>query len=114
MNGRGWSRVVLATTAALFLSACGSARRGEPIRGPLSLDEKAVRGRNVFMRNCHSCHPGGEGGLAPAINNKPAPTFLKHIQVRHGLGAMPSFSHEEIGDAELDDLLHYLKVLKKQ
>jgi mono/diheme cytochrome c family protein len=93
--------------------ACGSARRREPVAAPVSLDERAERGRAVFMVNCHQCHPGGEAGLGPALNDKPLPEFLKKFQVRHGLGTMPSFSEEKISDEQLDDLMEYLKALRK-
>jgi mono/diheme cytochrome c family protein len=75
----------------LLISGCGSARRGEPVVGPVALSPAAMRGEQVFMRNCHECHPKGEGGLARSINDKPLPDFLIGLQVRHGLGAMPEF-----------------------
>ena len=93
--------------------ACGTARRREPIAAPVVLDQSAERGRAVFMVNCHQCHPGGEAGLGPAINDKPFPEFLKKFQVRHGLGTMPSFSEEKISDEQLDDLMEYLKVIRR-
>jgi mono/diheme cytochrome c family protein len=64
------------------------------------------------MAHCHKCHPNGEAGLAPGINDKPLPEFLMKTQVRVGLGAMPSFSREQISDQELDDLIRYLKTLR--
>jgi hypothetical protein len=94
--------------------ACGSARRSEPLNGPLILPSAEVKaGEVVFMQNCNKCHPGGEGGLGPAINNKPVPTFVKRFQVRHGLGVMPGFSDQEISDQELDNLMAYLKALSR-
>jgi mono/diheme cytochrome c family protein len=113
-----WRRAALLAAltmagGALALGACGSARRGEPLRGPLSLDEPAERGRLVFLASCHACHPGGEGGLGPALNNKPLPGFLKRFQVRHGLGVMPSFRSDELSDAQLADLMAYLGRLRK-
>ena len=82
--------------------------------GPLPLDDPQVeRGRVVFMEKCQACHPGGEAGLGPALNDKPLPGFVKRFQVRHGLGAMPAFPEEEIGDDELDDLLAYLAALRR-
>jgi mono/diheme cytochrome c family protein len=83
----------VALIAALGSLACGTARRGEPLAGSLNLagDEAGRRGHLVFTKYCHSCHPGGEAGLAPAINDKPFPDFLKKFQVRAGLGAMPAF-----------------------
>jgi mono/diheme cytochrome c family protein len=97
----------------LLVASCGSARRSEPIVGPVSLSPAAIRGEQVFMRNCHECHPKGEGGLAPPINDKPLPDFLIRLQVRHGLGTMPEFGPHQISDAELDDLIAYLSALRR-
>jgi mono/diheme cytochrome c family protein len=98
----------------LTLVGCRSARRGEPIIGPSSISDPAVaRGRLVFQQHCHQCHPGGEGGLGPALNNKPAPAFLIKTQVRLGLGAMPGFEKERIDSEELDDLTTYIIWLRR-
>ena len=102
----------LMLAAVVIVTAC-SARRGEPLYGPLPITSAAVEnGRQVFMRECHQCHPGGEAGLGPAINNKPLPGFLIHFQVRRGLGAMPAFSQDEISPQELDNLVLFLKALR--
>jgi len=99
--------------SAVILAAC-SARRGEPLYGPLPIRSAEVtNGRQVFMRDCHQCHPGGEAGLGPAINNKPLPGFLMAFQVRQGFGAMPAFSEDEISSQELDHLILYLKEIRK-
>jgi mono/diheme cytochrome c family protein len=91
-----------------------SARRGEPLVGPLTISSPAVaQGRTVFMTHCHQCHPGGEAGLGPAINNKPLPEFAVRTQVRHGFGAMPAFYENEISETELDALISYLKALRR-
>jgi mono/diheme cytochrome c family protein len=103
-----------AVMMVLLLSACASARRSEPLVGPLPLDQlELVGGRQVFATHCHQCHPGGEAGLGPALNNKPLPDFLIRLQVRRGLGVMPGFSDEEISDEEMRDLLAYLKALRR-
>ena len=65
--------VLAVTVAGFFLAGCASARRGEPIAGEWKGDPKIERGKVVFMQKCHMCHPGGEAGLGPALNNKPAP-----------------------------------------
>ncbi len=99
--------------ALLLASGCSSARRTEPIAPPLEIrSESVMQGQTVFMEYCHQCHPGGEAGLGPALNNKPLPGWMIRFQVRHGLGAMPAFSEKEIGDRELDDLVAYLKALR--
>jgi mono/diheme cytochrome c family protein len=101
------------TALCLVSIACGAARRREPLAAPLVLDARAERGRAVFMTNCYQCHPGGEAGLGPALNDKPFPEFLKKFQVRHGLGTMPSFSESKISDEQLEDLMQYLKALRR-
>lgn len=65
------------------------------------------------MKKCKQRHPLGDAGLGPAINNKPLPGFMIKSQVRLGAGAMPSFSKEEINGEELDDLVEYLKALRR-
>jgi mono/diheme cytochrome c family protein len=99
--------------SGLLLTAGCSARRGEPIVGPLGISDPGIaRGQQVFYRECHQCHPGGEAGLGPSINSKPLPRFLIKFQVRAGLGAMPAFSQNEISPEELDHLVVYLKSLR--
>jgi mono/diheme cytochrome c family protein len=99
--------------AVLLLAAC-SGRRSEPLRGPLDIsDPKVANGQAVFMSKCDKCHPGGDAGLGPAINNKPLPGFLVRFQTRHGLGAMPSFDKETLPEADLEDVTAYLKALRK-
>ncbi len=98
----------------LLLSASCSVRRSEPITGPMNLTEEALKnGEKQYMTYCQKCHPIGESGLGPALNINPAPKFAKRFQVRHGLGVMPSFSKEVISDDDLDDILAYISVLKK-
>jgi mono/diheme cytochrome c family protein len=105
--------IAIMLAGLLVQAGCGSARRGEPITGPLQLSTPdSARGQMVFMRHCHQCHPGGEAGLGPALNNKPLPGFMMILQVRHGLGAMPSFSEQHISDEELDALIAYVKALR--
>lgn len=107
--------VWLAGVLVCWLAAgCGSARRSEPVAGPLRLEETGlVGGRQVFLMHCQQCHPGGEGGLGPALNNKPLPGFLIRLQVRQGLGVMPGFSEDEISGKEMENLVSYLKVLRR-
>lgn len=93
-----------------FAANC-STRRSLPLEGPLTLTEQEQQGEKIFMQHCQRCHPHGEAGLGPAIN--PAPSFGKRFQIRHGLGAMPAFDEDLISDKELDQVVSYLQVLKK-
>jgi len=103
---------------AVGCAGCGSVRRGEPIVGPLSSSDPAVQhGKIVFARQCYACHPGGEGGLGPGLNDKPLPVFAMKLQVRTGIvgfGVMPSFNEHKIPSEDLDDLMKYLKALRHQ
>jgi len=106
--------MALATLALLAVSGCGNSRRAGPASEPMLVTSNdLVDGRRVFMHNCYQCHPGGQGGLGPAINNKPLPRFLMHTQIRQGFGAMPGFNEKDISDQELDHLLDYVVALRK-
>jgi mono/diheme cytochrome c family protein len=99
---------------APVLASCGPAYRGEPISGPLNIsDPKVALGQQVFDRNCQECHPRTAAGLAPGITDKPLPGWLIKFQVRHGLGAMPSFSEERISERELNAVVAYISKLRK-
>jgi mono/diheme cytochrome c family protein len=107
------TKLFLSCCCLALVTACHSVRRGEPITGKIdTTNSNAERGRLVFMRNCHQCHPNGEGGLGPALNDKPAPKFLMKTQVRAGLGAMPSFDKERISPEDIDALMDYVMVLR--
>jgi mono/diheme cytochrome c family protein len=94
-------------------TACRSVRRGEPVVGPItSPDPEVQKGRIVFHEHCYKCHPGGEGGLGPSLNDKSLPGFLIKMQVRNGLGVMPSFPKRDIPDDELKALTKYLALLR--
>jgi len=103
---------------AVILIICGfgcpSARKSEPLAPPIDTSSPAIaEGQKVFMEHCHQCHPHGEAGLGPSLNNKPLPAFLMKTQVRKGFGAMPSFSQEQISEEKLNDLMLFLKALRQ-
>jgi mono/diheme cytochrome c family protein len=104
-----------AALAASLLVACGSARRDEPFSGAhRAPSAKIALGERVFDRNCSQCHPGGEGGLGPALNNKPLPQWAIGLQVRKGVGSMPAFSRAEISNEQLDAVTTYMVWLRRQ
>jgi len=96
-----------------FISGC-AIRRSEPVMNQafVPANKHIANGEDVFMKYCQKCHPGGEGGLGPAINPIPAPAFIKKFQVRHGLGVMPSFKKDEISKYDLQDIVKYLHAWK--
>lgn len=103
---------LLATLATA--SGCGSARRSDPLTGTLSLNGEQRHGQVLFHKFCHQCHPNGEAGLGPAINNKPAPLAMIRLQVRGGLGAMPAFPEKLLPDRELEALLTFVDAQRDQ
>jgi mono/diheme cytochrome c family protein len=108
-------RVLGALVLASVSASCGSARRGAPLIGERHpTDAKLALGEQVFDRNCSQCHPGGEAGLGPALNNKPLPQFAVRIQVRNGVGAMPRFRSAEISDEQLRAVTAYMVWLRRQ
>jgi mono/diheme cytochrome c family protein len=103
-----------ALLAPLLASSCGATRDDLPVETAVSRDDIAVvRGAQEFAQHCYKCHPGGEAGVGPGIIDKPLPKWLMRLQVRAGLGVMPSFPKEAINDQELDELLAYLKALRQ-
>ena len=118
-------RVAVLVVAVVALAGCGESYRGEPLHGSFparaavdgSPSDAAIArleaGHIVFDRHCDHCHPGGSSGLAPAINNKPAPGWFIRFQVRNGMGAMPAFSQELLPDDDLDALVEYLVALRR-
>jgi mono/diheme cytochrome c family protein len=98
--------------ALVAIAGCGSARRGAPYAREPTLTPRQQQGEIVFMHNCNPCHPGGAGGLGPALNNKPLPPGVVRLQVREGVGDMPSFDERALGEADLTALVEYLGVLR--
>jgi mono/diheme cytochrome c family protein len=110
---RAFLAVILAAGLALAGCKAFTARKTEPLADPVDTsDPKVAHGEKLFFQHCHQCHPHGEAGLGPAIVNKPLPEFLMKFQVRHGLGTMPSFGGDKIPQADLDDLMAYLKAVR--
>ena len=105
--------VILVASSLLLACGCGSARKTKPNGISALLSEGEKWGQRVFLANCQQCHPGGEAGLGPALNNKPLPGFMIRLQVRHGLGAMPSFSSIRIPESDLERLISYMQRLRK-
>jgi len=106
-------KVLAAVIIWISVYSCVS-RKSVPITGQefVPKNERVLNGEMVFMAHCHKCHPGGEGGLGPAINSNPAPQFVKRFQMRHGLGVMPSLKKNEISKKDLHDISKYLRAWK--
>ncbi|WP_207432278.1 c-type cytochrome [Sabulibacter ruber] len=119
INQGSYWKAVLGGLFLLVVSSCGSARRSEPIMGPMSFrTQQLENGRVVFMQNCQRCHPLGEAGLGPSLNNIPLPGIALRFRVRSkafflGIGRMPSFKKHEISREQMDELVVYMKALRR-
>src|SRR5436190_8440544 len=98
--------VVAFAAHAALIAGCGPKQRGEPAAPPVKLDTVAeARGARLFHAHCYPCHPGGETGLGPALNNKPLPELAIKTQIRKGVGAMPAFSEERLSDEDVEAIV---------
>ena len=111
-------RFVLSSAAAVIVTGV-IAGCAAPARHPnvipaeqLRTDPRLAEGQRVFMQHCNQCHVGGASGVGPSLNDKRIPPFLVRFQVRHGLGAMPRFPSSVITDAQLDDVVTYVRFLR--
>ena len=105
---------IAAFLAPLLVAGCGSARRAEPVtESTQNANPKLVEGQRAFMATCYQCHPGGQAGLGPSLNNRALPASAIRYQVRTGLGAMPAFDEHQIPDPQLDAIVTYLQALRK-
>src|SRR3954468_14272265 len=103
----------IAVCIAAGVVSRGSARRLDaPIALAAAKDPLLAHGREVFMRTCSQCHPRGEAGLGPALNNKYVPAFMIRTQVRLGLGAMPAFPTSALSEEDLAAVVRYIQFVQ--
>lgn len=107
------AEIGLALFCVLTAAACGAQQRGEPAAPPIEPRTRAEQqGERLFHRFCYQCHPGGESGLGPAINDKPLPALAIRQQIRRGVGAMPAFPPDLLTDGQVDAITDYVKLLR--
>lgn len=74
-----------------------------------------LTGEVLFVRSCNTCHPGGQAGMGPSLENIatkfPQDAQLKQF-IRKGKGIMPAQPVDVINDQELDNLIGYLRQLE--
>lgn len=105
MKNKWW---IIGIFAGMLIGSC-IVRKAEPLTQKQfkPSNEWVANGERIFMANCQKCHPGGEGGLGPAITPNPAPQFIKRFQMRQ-----PSFKRNEISKRDLHDISKYLHAWK--
>ncbi|MDQ3047394.1 MAG: cytochrome c [Bacteroidota bacterium] len=110
--------LVLLCSSLNFVS-CSARRVKKDMSAAQSEDPRIMEGRLIFKNQCQKCHPNGESGVGPPLNNINLPNFVIRAKVRSRAlllwaGRMPSFDKHEISNKEMKSLLAYLKDMKKK
>lgn len=109
------SATVAPTKAASATTAAAGTTAAAP--QPTQSDPKAEAGRQIFAKTCAGCHlgEGTQAGRAPQLSvsqNAINADFVKN-QVRNGKGRMPAFDTTKVSDADLENIILYLKAIHK-
>ena len=118
--------ISIASLAFIITAGCGDNRQEEKQKQsvvhtsqteprtkiPVTLTIDEFEGMKLFMRTCNKCHPGGEKGIGPALNDKALPNFLIHWQVRLGGGDMPKFTDEQISKEQLEQITAFVRMMR--
>jgi mono/diheme cytochrome c family protein len=80
----------------------------------------ADRGRLLFFRACHSCHPRGAAGLGPALTGTPPDSVARAVREGNGLmrgarkpGAWaPFFGKDRLNDQQVADVAAFVATLE--
>lgn len=105
----------------LLMSGCSMSEEVRRIEQVKQLEQRRnaasstdLTGKQIFVRSCNTCHPGGRRGFGPALDQMeqhfPSDQALKSF-IRKGKGAMPAQPKEVLNDRELDALVYYLRSL---
>ncbi len=120
-TGRAGILFVIASISVAACSMSEEVRRIEAVRrAELRHQESSstnLSGEQIFIRSCNTCHPGGRQGMGPSLDKLnddfKADEPLRGL-IRKGKGSMPAQSKEALNDAELDNLVTYLRALSSQ
>jgi hypothetical protein len=81
--------------------------------GNIVFTMEELKGMKLFMTKCNKCHPAGEKGKGPSLNDKKLPDFLIHFQIRNGLGDMPAFKEKDLSKEDVKRIILFVKLLRK-
>jgi len=111
------AQAAASTTAAVTVTLAPATKAPAAPTAPLPTqsDPKAEAGRLVFAKTCAGCHlgQGTQAGRAPQLSvsqNAINPDFVRN-QVRKGKAPMPAFDQSRISDADLENIIAYLKAI---
>ncbi len=75
--------------------------------------QREYQGMGLFMTHCNKCHPGGNKGEGPSLNDKPLPDFMIHFQIRNGLGDMPAFKEDQISRDDVKKIVLFVRAMRE-
>ena len=81
--------------------------------GKIYFSKSEFEGMKLFMKHCNQCHPGGEKGKGPSLNDKNLPDFAIHFQIRNGLGDMPAFKKNEISKENVKKIILFARLMRE-
>jgi hypothetical protein len=81
--------------------------------GNMVVTKDELRGMKLFMRHCNRCHPAGEKGKGPSLNDKKLPDMLIHFQIRNGLGDMPAFKEKDISKEDVKRIISFVRLIRR-
>jgi mono/diheme cytochrome c family protein len=101
-------------TLAAFTLQGGRVPTSAATASPGAQPSQAQPGNVAFARICESCH-GREGrnGLAPALVPMTRSANEVLAIVREGIGQMPPVSPRELSDADVGQIVDYLRSLRR-
>jgi mono/diheme cytochrome c family protein len=105
--------VAAATTSAVVAASTTTAATVAANSGELD-PQKVEAGRKVFVAQCQLCHLNGgksSGGPGPslALSRKALDANKVRENVRKGEAAMPAFDQTKVTDADLENIVVYLR-----
>jgi mono/diheme cytochrome c family protein len=93
------------------LVACGE-DQPPPVATPTPLPPTLTRGADVYARYCQVCHPNGKQGVGPPLIASPLSDDEITTIIRQGKANMPAYDPTVISDAEMGNLIDYIRALK--
>lgn len=80
----------------------------------IKMTRREYSGMHLFMVHCNKCHPGGDAGVGPSLNDKAIPDFLVHFQIRQGFGDMPAFKEEELSKDDVKKIVLFVQQMREE
>jgi mono/diheme cytochrome c family protein len=75
-------------------------------------EAELAEARQIYVQYCQSCHPDGQRGAGPRLQNRPIPAPIIYDRVRNGRRAMPAFGRDQIDEREMELLVGYILNLR--